>query len=130
VPFLIALVVWRCSAAKKHCTSKLQEFDDLRWVSTFGFRGEALSSLCALSKLTICTRTAQQVTTSPLASALALGLCLGADDLTTHARAPLQSVGMLLTYDHNGELVSQVPKARSVGTTITLLDLFASLPVR
>lgn len=49
----------------------------------------------------------------------------------TLALGPLwQTVGMLLVYDHNGDLVSQTPKARSVGTTITLQDLFATLPVR
>ena len=39
----------------KHYTSKLEQFDDLLSVETFGFRGEALSSLCALSKLTVTT---------------------------------------------------------------------------
>nr|CAD7445457.1 unnamed protein product [Timema bartmani] len=39
----------------KHHTSKLREFSDLTTVETFGFRGEALSSLCALSNLTIIT---------------------------------------------------------------------------
>ena len=40
----------------KHHTSKLREFQDLVGVETFGFRGEALSSLCALADVSISTR--------------------------------------------------------------------------
>ncbi|KAK5086451.1 ATP-binding mismatch repair protein [Lithohypha guttulata] len=47
--------------ALKHYTSKLSTFDDLSQLNTFGFRGEALSSLSALSTLTVVTAEAHEV---------------------------------------------------------------------
>jgi len=84
----------------KHATSKLKEFTDLFSVETFGFRGEALSSLCALSSMTISTR---------------------------HKSA---STGTLMTYDHHGNILTSTTQARPVGTTVTLANLFSTMPVR
>ncbi len=86
--------------ARKHWTSKIEAYDDLESLTTFGFRGEALNSLCALSKLTIVTRhKAEQMATR-------------------------------LEYDSNGDLKQRKPCARSIGTTIILENLFYTLPVR
>lgn len=41
--------------ARKHATSKMEQFSDLGHVKTLGFRGEALASLCALSEVTVIT---------------------------------------------------------------------------
>ncbi|XP_021926704.1 mismatch repair endonuclease PMS2 isoform X2 [Zootermopsis nevadensis] len=84
----------------KHHTSKLREFTDLVLVETFGFRGEALSSLCALSEMTVVTR---------------------------HSSA---SCGTRLEFDHTGKIIRKKSCARQVGTTVSLLNLFSSLPVR
>lgn len=86
--------------ALKHHTSKLLDFPDLQLLTTFGFRGEALSSLCALGNLTVETRTIDEV-------------------VATH-----------LTYDHKGVLTAERKTARQVGTTVTVKKLFSNLPVR
>ena len=55
----------------KHHTSKLPALSALPYVTTFGFRGEALSSLCALSEsVTIVTATKE---TAPLGAIIKLG---------------------------------------------------------
>lgn len=41
------------SSVKQHCTSKLSSFEDLERVGTFGFRGEALASLCTIATVTV-----------------------------------------------------------------------------
>ncbi|XVE73307.1 hypothetical protein DITRI_Ditri11bG0107100 [Diplodiscus trichospermus] len=86
--------------ALKHHTSKLLDFPDLQSLTTFGFRGEALSSLCALGNLTIETRTKNE------------------------------SIAAHLTFDHSGLLISEKKTARQIGTSVTVKKLFSSLPVR
>ncbi|VVB07009.1 unnamed protein product [Arabis nemorensis] len=86
--------------ALKHHTSKLEDFTDLQSLTTFGFRGEALSSLCALGTLTVETRTKNE------------------------------TVATLLTFDHSGLLVAEKKTARQIGTTVTVRNLFSNLPVR
>ncbi|XP_044034890.1 mismatch repair endonuclease PMS2 isoform X2 [Siniperca chuatsi] len=84
----------------KHHTSKLRDFSDLIHVETFGFRGEALSSLCALSNLSV---------------------------VTCHESS---QVGTKLVFDHKGHLVQQSPHPRQQGSTVSLQQLFYTLPVR
>ena len=78
-----------CHVALKSHTSKLASYDDLPDVASFGFRGEALSSLCQLADVTITTATA--------------------------ATAPMGSV---LTFDRRGQLLSSSGKvARPVSAS-------------
>ncbi|CAG0920313.1 unnamed protein product [Notodromas monacha] len=69
-------------------------------VETYGFRGEAISSLCALSEVTV---------------------------ITKHKAAARASK---LVYDRHGKISEHVVASRQVGTTITLAKLFETFPVR
>ncbi|KAB5577397.1 hypothetical protein PHYPO_G00209470 [Pangasianodon hypophthalmus] len=86
--------------AVKHYTSKISCHEDLERLETYGFRGEALGSICAVSEVVITTKTAE-------------------DDISTQ-----------YTLDFKGCVVSQRPSHLGQGTTVCALKLFKNLPVR
>jgi DNA mismatch repair protein PMS2 len=90
------------SIVKKHHTSKIRSFEDLSYVKSFGFRGEALSSLCAVANLSIVTRTKEQ------------------------------SLATVLKFDNDNNLIEQTDGAiaRDVGTTVVIQNIFKNYPVR
>ncbi len=87
--------------ALKHYTSKLATYDDLTTLQTFGFRGEALSSLCALSEFHIIT-----------------------------AREGDAPKGIKLDFETSGKLKNTNVVASQKGTTVVVQNLFHNLPVR
>ncbi|KJX94717.1 DNA mismatch repair protein pms1 [Zymoseptoria brevis] len=89
------------TVALKHHTSKLSTYEDLTSLDTFGFRGEALSSLCALSKFRVLT-----------------------------ARTEDGAIGKLLEFEVSGRLKGTSVTAAQRGTTVFVEDIFHNLPVR
>ena len=51
-------------AVRRHATSKLERPEDLASMRTLGFRGEALGSIAEVSRLTLSTRSAEELTGS------------------------------------------------------------------
>ncbi|XP_062604014.1 PMS1 protein homolog 1-like [Saccostrea cucullata] len=86
--------------AKKYHTSKISSFSDLEDLVTYGFRGEALGSLCTVSNLSITTRTKDE------------------------------EISTTYSYNYQGQITSSRPTHLGKGTTITAFNLFKNLPVR
>nr|XP_019596303.1 PREDICTED: PMS1 protein homolog 1 isoform X1 [Rhinolophus sinicus] len=86
--------------AMKYYTSKINSHEDLENLTTYGFRGEALGSICCVAEVLITTRTAT-------------------DNFSTQ-----------YVLDGSGHIISQKPSHLGQGTTVAVLRLFKNLPVR
>lgn len=88
-------------AAHPHSTSKITSEDDLKALSTLGFRGEALASIAAVSRLEIVSRRR-------------------GEDVAWKLAAPLAGSG--------GNIIT--PATRPEGTTVKSQALFEDIPAR
>eukprot|EP00042_Codosiga_hollandica_P027852 m.141701 g.141701 ORF g.141701 m.141701 type:complete len:348 (+) comp52604_c0_seq1:153-1196(+) len=89
------------SMAVHACTSKINSFEDLEELETYGFRGEALHSLCSVSNVSISTAS-------------------HSDSLRTEYQL-----------GQRGEILSERKSAANgAGTTVTVRDIFSAIPVR
>src|SRR5215467_420862 len=86
-------------AFERHATSKLRSADDLLSIATLGFRGEALPTIAAVSRLLLETRDAAEAEGTRVEFA-------------------------------GGKLVGVKPAGLPAGTTISVADLFYSVPAR
>ena len=86
--------------AQQYYTSKISKHEDLQMLQTYGFRGEALGSLCQVADVCIITRTAED------------------------------TVAVSYHLDHNGKVCSTKPTHDGVGTTVIATNLFKNFPVR
>ena len=86
-------------AFERHATSKLRSADDLLSIATLGFRGEALPTIAAVSRLLLETRD-------------------GAEPEGTRVEFA------------GGKLINVKPAGLPSGTTISVADLFYSIPAR
>jgi DNA mismatch repair protein MutL len=85
---------------ERHTTSKIRKLSDLEQIGTFGFRGEALSSICSVADVEIRSRSSEQ----------------------THAN--------LLSIHHGETEPELKPAAAPVGTSIRVRELFSRIPAR
>ena len=85
---------------KGHFTSKIKNFDDLAKVSTYGFRGEALHSLCSVSAFEIVSK------------------------------RKVDQLAKKIQFDTKNQVLKESSMASNVGTTIRATQLFKNLPVR
>ncbi len=88
-------------AFRQHATSKISRPEDLDGITTLGFRGEALASIAAISKVTFTTK--ERGSSSPEAARVVI---------------------------HGGELISHSAVGAPEGTSIIIEALFYNTPAR
>ena len=89
-------------ALSRHATSKIASLDDLENIVSLGFRGEALASICSVSRLELISRA--QIAT---------------DETAWRVEAEGQEMSTAIT-----------PAAHPQGTTVEVRDLFFNTPAR
>lgn len=87
-------------AIKKHATSKVKTVQDLNNITTYGFRGEALSSIVSVSIVEIITKTHES------------------------------EAALKLLIEDSGKKISKSYISAKTGTTIRVLNLFYNTPAR
>lgn len=94
-------------ACERFATSKLSRYEDLQRIGTFGFRGEALASISHVARVTITT-------------------------MTSGARSALRAYYLdgRLAPEPGQATADPTPCARTVGTTVSVVDLFYNAPGR
>ncbi|QJC34476.1 hypothetical protein GJT95_00835 [Enterobacteriaceae endosymbiont of Donacia crassipes] len=86
---------------KKYATSKINNLDSFNFLNSFGFRGEALTSIKSISRMTIISKTLKQL-----------------------------FAWQLYTEGFNEQILSLNPISHPTGTTIIISDVFYNLPAR
>lgn len=87
-------------AVSRHATSKIHHFDDLMQVASFGFRGEALASISAISRFSLASRTEND------------------------------NYGWQINVNGREPEIVETPVAHPRGTTIEVRDIFYNTPAR
>lgn len=87
-------------ALSRHATSKIQVLDDLEHIDSMGFRGEALASICSISRFKIASRTASSAN------------------------------GWQVTAEGSSKVSGLDPCSHPVGTMVEVYDLFFNVPAR
>ncbi|CAL7964155.1 DNA mismatch repair protein MutL [Gammaproteobacteria bacterium] len=87
-------------ALSRHATSKIQILDDLEHIDSMGFRGEALASICSISRFKLISRTIDSAN------------------------------GWQVAAEGNSKASELQPCSHPVGTTAQVYDLFFNVPAR